>query len=95
MITVLDLFIDLNSYLQAHHLTYPINLLRNVARMNADTFYVLASDAELYPRANLVHLFLQMMKRRSLRKDKIVFVLPVFEIMKNQTVPSTKTQLVN
>ena len=78
-------------------MTYPINVLRNVARMNADTFYVLASDAELYPSANLVHHFLQMMKRRLRNREnnkKVVFVLAPFEVYANQTVPTTKTQLV-
>ena len=76
---------------------YPINVLRNVARSNAETYYVLASDIELYPSANLTHLFLDMMqKRRSLRNKRrmMVFVLPVFEVLANETVPTTKTQLV-
>ena len=72
-------------------------MLRNVARSNAETYYVLASDIELYPSANLTHLFLDMMqKRRSLRNKRkmMVFVLPVFEVLANETVSTTKTQLV-
>jgi len=78
-------------------LRYPINVLRNVARSNAETYYVLASDIELYPSVNLTHLFLDMMQKRRLLRNKrrmIVFVLPVFEVLASETVPTTKTQLV-
>jgi N-acetyllactosaminide beta-1,3-N-acetylglucosaminyltransferase len=85
------------TYRQLHQLQYPINVLRNVARMNAETFYVLASDIELYPSANLVHLFMQMMQRRlrqRISNKKVVFVLPPFEVFANQTIPTNKNQLV-
>ncbi|CAG2175306.1 unnamed protein product [Oppiella nova] len=32
-----------------HSLPYPINVVRNVARLNAQTKYIFASDIELYP----------------------------------------------
>jgi len=85
------------TYRQLHQLKYPINVLRNVARMNAETYYVLASDIELYPSANLVRLFMEMMQRRlrqRMSNKKVVFVLPPFEVFANQTVPTTKIQLV-
>ena len=79
------------------NLTYPVNLLRNVARQNAPTHYVLASDSELYPSINMVWLFFDMLSRNpsltNLDKPK-VFVLPIFEVYSNQTAPLTKTELV-
>jgi len=45
------------------HLPYPINVLRNVARLAATTRYLLASDIELYPSVNIVSMFRQMLKR--------------------------------
>ena len=78
-------------------MTYPVNVLRNVARINAPTHYVLASDAELYPSPNLIRLFFEMLRRNEsvlhLNRPK-VFVLPIFEVYGNQTVPTTKTELV-
>ena len=83
--------------LQTKNLTYPVNLLRNVARMNAPTHYILASDAELYPSPNLIDDFFDMLRRNEsvlhLDRPKI-FVLPIFEVYANQTVPVTKTELV-
>jgi hypothetical protein len=70
-------------------------VLRNVARSNAETYYVMSSDIELYPSANMTNLFLGMMQK--LRKNntkRMVFVLPVFEVLANETVPTSKTQLV-
>lgn len=78
-------------------MTYPVNVLRNVARINAPTHYVLASDAELYPSPDLIRLFFEMLRRNEsvlhLNRPK-VFVLPIFEVYGNQTVPTTKTELV-
>ncbi|KAI9563367.1 hypothetical protein GHT06_010828 [Daphnia sinensis] len=85
------------TFKQAMNLTYPVNLLRNVARQNAPTHYILASDAELYPSLDMVQLFFDMLRRNEsvlhLGRPK-VFVLPIFEVYGNQTVPSSKTELV-
>lgn len=82
---------------QTKNLTYPVNLLRNVARMNAGTHYILASDAELYPSLNMIAPFFDMIRRNEsilhLGRPK-VFVLPIFEVYANQTVPDNKAQLV-
>lgn len=79
------------------NLTYPVNVLRNVARQNAPTHYILASDAELYPSPNLVQEFFDMLRRNDtvlhLNRPK-VFVLPIFEVYSNQTVPTSKSELV-
>lgn len=74
-----------------------MNVLRNVARQNAPTHFVLASDAELYPSPNLIRLFLDMIRRNDsiLNQGRPkVFVLPIFEVYSNQTVPDSKAQLV-
>jgi len=85
------------TYKQLKGLTYPVNVLRNVARQNAATHFVLASDAELYPSPNLIRLFLDMIRRNdsilNLGRPK-VFVLPIFEVYGNQTVPDSKSELV-
>jgi len=85
------------TYKQLKGLTYPVNLLRNVARQNGATHFVLASDAELYPSPNLVRLFLDMIRRNdsvlNLGRPK-VFVLPIFEVYANQSVPQSKSELV-
>lgn len=84
------------TYKQMRNLTYPVNVLRNIARQNAPTYYVLASDAELYPSPNLVADFMQMLRRNdsilNLDRPKI-FVLPIFEVYGNQTVPNSKAEL--
>ncbi|XP_031334347.1 beta-1,4-glucuronyltransferase 1-like [Photinus pyralis] len=78
------------------NLTYPINVARNIAKRSAQTHFVLASDIELYPSPNLIPKFLRFVEEnRKLieRKTKKVFVLPVFEVLLNQTLPSNKTAL--
>jgi len=86
------------TYKQIKNLTYPVNVLRNVARQNAPTHYILASDAELYPSPNLVGDFFAMLRRNEsilhLGRPKI-FVLPIFEVYSNQTVPTSKAELLS
>lgn len=94
------MFTTLITILKVNNLRYPINVLRNVARSNAETYFVLASDIELYPSANLAHLFLDMLQNMRIlhnanNNKRMVFVLPVFEVLANETVPTTKPQLVN
>ena len=87
--------IILDPFVKENGLTYPINVLRNVARSNAETYYVMSSDIELYPSANMTNLFLGMMQKlRKNNTNRMVFVLPVFEVLANETVPTSKTQLV-
>ncbi|CAL8135327.1 unnamed protein product [Orchesella dallaii] len=44
-------------------LLYPINIARNIARSAATTYFVLASDIELYPSINLIPSFMEMLHR--------------------------------
>ncbi|KAK4883547.1 hypothetical protein RN001_006866 [Aquatica leii] len=83
-------------YKTKEKLIYPINVARNIARTNAQTHFVLASDIELYPSLNLIPKFLRMVQRqKQLFEDRQpkVFVLPVFEVLLNESVPNNKTVL--
>ncbi|CAO1409779.1 unnamed protein product [Diamesa hyperborea] len=83
-------------YKQQNNLTFPINVLRNVARRSALTHFVFASDIELYPNVGLVDTFLDLIMRNpSLVEsgDNNAFFLPVFEIQEDQKIPKTKYQL--
>ncbi|KAH7959808.1 hypothetical protein HPB49_013969 [Dermacentor silvarum] len=84
---------------KAHHIPYPINVLRNLARRRARTRYILASDIELYPSANVIPRFLNLVAERRRRNATVartpqVFVLPVFEVGAKQRPPLTKRVLV-
>ncbi|XP_075539340.1 beta-1,4-glucuronyltransferase 1-like [Dermacentor variabilis] len=84
---------------EAHKMTYPINVLRNLARRRARTRYVLASDIELYPSANVIPSFLSLVAERRRRNATEagapqVFVLPIFEVQAKQRPPLTKRALV-
>lgn len=46
-----------------NNLTFPINVLRNIARRSALTHFVFASDIELYPSVGLVGAFLDLIMR--------------------------------
>ncbi|OQR75906.1 N-acetyllactosaminide beta-1 [Tropilaelaps mercedesae] len=82
---------DGGNYRKAANLTYPINVLRNAARLRALTKYVLASDIELYPSANIIPRFIQMVSSEPASKS--VYTLPIFEIEKGLSVPRTKREL--
>ncbi|KNC24560.1 hypothetical protein FF38_00067 [Lucilia cuprina] len=84
-------------YKTIKNLTYPINVGRNIARKTANTYFILACDIELYPSLGLVDKFLEMVVNNStavLEGDKPkVFVLPIFEVQKNATLPDNKEEL--
>jgi len=90
---------NLQTYRKSHNLPYPINVARNVAREMSTTFFVLASDIELYPSPNLTHHFLEMIKSDNFKilkesQNPKVFVLPIFEIEKNiSKLPQDKSEL--
>lgn len=73
---------------------YPVNTARNIARNGAKTDLLLIADIELYPSENLSLMFDDFYRRRSKPlSTKEVFVIPVFEVLLNQTMPKTKSQL--
>lgn len=88
-----------NNYRKQFRLIYPINLLRNTARMAADTYHILASDIELYPSSNLVPMFTRFITEHNIREeyqiDKFIFTLPIFEVKPNVSAPYTKKELVS
>ena len=85
------------SYRKDYNLTYPVNVARNIARAEARTLFVLASDIELWPNPGLVQGFLNMMSAKHLQQktNPRVFVVPIFEIKLGQDLPETKLDLVN
>lgn len=77
-------------------LLYPVNVGRNVARETAQTYYILASDIELYPSPNISSKFLDLIATNTgplLSKNPKVFPLHLFEVSANSTVPESKTML--
>lgn len=89
---------DTQLYRIQKNLFFPINIGRNIARNAATTHYILASDIELYPSANIISQFLDMIEsgNASLRtRTPAVFVLPPFEIKENVQPPILKRELVS
>ena len=86
------------TYKTLHNQTYPVNVARNVARLAAATYFVLASDVELYPSLNFISRFLSMMATRDTSRDskpaRRVYVLPIFEVKSGLRPPATKNSLV-
>ncbi|XP_018321843.1 beta-1,4-glucuronyltransferase 1-like [Agrilus planipennis] len=79
-----------------NNLLYPINLARNSARTAAQTYFVLASDMELYPTPNFSSKFIEMVSKNEqlvTGKQRQVFVLPIFEVTKDSSIPENKTVL--
>ena len=82
-------------------MTYPINVGRNIAREAANSYYVLASDIELYPSPGLIPAFLKMITNANEEvtlkgsNSPRVFVLSVFEIKEHIPLPNTKKELLN
>lgn len=81
------------------NMTFPINVARNIARRAANTYFILASDIELYPSLGFIDQFLRMAINNissvlSEQKPR-VFPLPVFEVQSNASIPNTKEQLVH
>ncbi|CAO1381269.1 unnamed protein product [Diamesa serratosioi] len=84
------------AYKKENNLTFPINVLRNIARRASLTHFVFASDIELYPSVGLIDAFFDMIMKNTLlieNGENNVFFLPVFEIHKNATIPNTKKEL--
>lgn len=80
---------DEEMYKNRQNLTYPINLARNIAKINSQTHLVFPSDIELYPTKNFSAKFLDFVRRNPeyIKKGtRNVFVLPVFEILEGHQV---------
>lgn len=88
------------SFRSDHSLPYPINVVRNVARLNAQTKYVFASDIELYPSVGIVSSFLDLLDREKSgliplinEKNPHVYVIPIFEVKAGVEPPRNKSEL--
>ncbi|CAL8378345.1 unnamed protein product [Boreogadus saida] len=75
------------------NVSYPNNLLRNVARSGTEASYVLVIDVDMAPSTDLHPQFLAMIARRPPAGDE-VFVLPAFEIRHVRKLPASKPELV-
>ncbi|XP_060819531.1 beta-1,4-glucuronyltransferase 1-like [Bombus pascuorum] len=73
---------------------YPINVARNVARIQANTTRVLVTDIELLPSQRLASGFMEIVREKT-PKGRMVFVVPVFEIESNEVPPLTKKELLS
>lgn len=85
----------------SQQLPYPVNTARNVARAGANTKFVLVSELDLLPSANLSRQFLDFVKGphasrlfQASNSSKIAFALPAFEVDPGLVVPLNKSQLV-
>ncbi|XP_013780779.1 beta-1,4-glucuronyltransferase 1-like [Limulus polyphemus] len=96
--TKADNFYSISRAQVSNNLPYPINVARNVARLNAKTHYVFASDVELYPSENIIPRFLRLVenmkkKNSNFATKRQVFVLPVFEVKSGIQPPTKKSDL--
>ncbi|XP_057712296.1 beta-1,4-glucuronyltransferase 1 [Corythoichthys intestinalis] len=81
------------NYALGVNVSYPNNLLRNVARGGTEASYVLVIDIDTVPSADLHQQFSAMVAGRQPAPDR-VFVLPAFEIRHTRKMPATKAELV-
>ncbi|CAG9861028.1 unnamed protein product [Phyllotreta striolata] len=87
---------DEEMYKQRTQLFYPINVARNVAKLNAQTHFVFPSDIELYPTRHFISKFFNFTQRHPeyfRRESRNVFVFPLFEIEEGHDIPANKTEL--
>ncbi|XP_018326869.1 beta-1,4-glucuronyltransferase 1-like [Agrilus planipennis] len=82
-----------NSYRKKNELSFPINVARNIAKDNAQTYIVFPSDIELYPSPGLIPKFLKMFSTKGLTSGRTVYVTPVFEVEERESIPETKSEL--
>ncbi|XP_040070801.1 beta-1,4-glucuronyltransferase 1-like [Ixodes scapularis] len=83
------------NFRRVHKKVYPVNVLRNLARMHAKTRHLMASDIELYPSQDIIPRFLRLVQRRKDRSPvKEVYALQPFEVRADQDAPLIKRELV-
>lgn len=98
--SLLDIFAS--SFREDNKLPYPINVVRNVARLQSRTKYLLASDIELYPSLNIGSMFKDLLKREEGHMEPLinpqvphVYHLPIFEVKAGLEAPQTKNELID
>lgn len=93
----LDTF-DMTTFRRYSHMTYPVNVGRNVARNASLTNYFIVSDIEMVPSDGLAPRFLTMIKKLMGDKKrnegcifaKTVFVVPLFQVERGEKIPRDK-----
>ena len=81
-----------------HSIPYPHNVLRNAARNGVTTEFVFLIDVDVLPSIDLRSNFIAYAHRNNLignKKEKRVYVVPVFEIKQGYPVPMTKRALLD
>lgn len=71
-------------------ISYPGNLLRNVALQNVITSHVFVIDVDMLPSHNLRE---QLLSSSLLESDNLGIVIPSFEVISEKTVPLYKSEL--
>uniref|UniRef100_A0A6A7G596 Beta-1,4-glucuronyltransferase 1-like n=1 Tax=Hirondellea gigas TaxID=1518452 RepID=A0A6A7G596_9CRUS len=86
---------NVTTYRRRKEIMYPLNIVRNVARRAATTYFVCASDIELYPSVNFIPEFFKMLKKPDISNTTVpkVFAFAVFEVNKTESPPETKPEL--
>ncbi|XP_034098923.2 beta-1,4-glucuronyltransferase 1-like [Drosophila albomicans] len=76
-------------------LIYPVNLMRNVARYNSETFYIMALDLQLLPPPNFVKSFLSFVRSTTEVQEpfRSVYCLPTFPHKPHAPIAQSKVQL--
>uniref|UniRef100_A0A0N5A6K9 Sulfotransfer_1 domain-containing protein n=1 Tax=Parastrongyloides trichosuri TaxID=131310 RepID=A0A0N5A6K9_PARTI len=76
-------------------LNYPINIIRNVARLSSRTKYLLLSDFDLMFSQNFQDKVIPLLNNKLSKKDKKIYVIRIFEILSEnyEDRPKNKTHL--
>ncbi|XP_031707136.1 beta-1,4-glucuronyltransferase 1 [Anarrhichthys ocellatus] len=81
------------NYAISGNVSYPNNLLRNVARGGTESSYILVIDIDMMPSVDLHQQFMALVFTRESTGAE-VFVLPAFEIRHARKMPANKAELV-
>jgi len=91
-----------STFREDHKLPYPINVARNVARLQSRTKYLLASDIELYPSLHVGSMFKDLLQREEAHQEPLinpqvphVYHFPIFEVKAGLEPPATKNELLD
>ncbi|EEB14198.1 N-acetyllactosaminide beta-1,3-N-acetylglucosaminyltransferase, putative [Pediculus humanus corporis] len=72
---------------------YPVNFLRNLAKSQSVTDYILTIDIDMLPSENLRNDFLKSKLVEKYQWNDVVFVVPIFEIEHDVQMPQSKNDL--
>lgn len=72
---------------------YPQNHLRNLARLNCQTFYMMVTDIDIVPSMNSAVLLNDFLAERP-KCLKCAYVLPTYEVQKSVAPPTNVSELI-